>query len=226
MSSTPTKRTIIVATGNLGKMREFADVLAGLPVELKGLKDIPAIPEPEEDGKTFADNARAKAMYYAKATGQWCLADDSGLEVDALGGEPGVYSARYAADQCPPDSPREVIDQANNRKLLAKLAGVPDEQRTARFVCHLALSNGRRILIETFDTIEGRIGYEPRGQNGFGYDPLFNLPELGKTTAQLPSDQKNAISHRGKAARFFASLLRSVLASRADHPEEDVGNED
>lgn len=211
--SQPT-RTIVLATGNPGKLREFREVLADLPVEILGLKDLPPVPEPAENSDTFAGNARAKALYYARATGHWCLADDSGLLVDPLGGEPGVRSARYAADECPPGAPREQVDAANNRKLLHSLRDVPEERRTARFVCHLALSDGQRILLETFDTVEGRIGHEPRGDNGFGYDPLFLLPELGRTTAELPSDRKNALSHRGKAARHFASLLSSLLASR------------
>lgn len=211
MTMSEPRRTIILATGNPGKLREFQEVLADLPVEIRGLKDLSPIPEPAEDGDTFAANARAKASYYAQATQQWCLADDSGLVVEALGGEPGVRSARYAADECGAGAKRAEIDAANNRKLLRELADVPDEQRTARFVCHLALSDGQRVLIETFDTIEGRMIHQARGDNGFGYDPLFLVPELGKTTAELPSDQKNAISHRGKAARHFALLLRGLL---------------
>lgn len=206
------ERTIVMATGNPGKLRELRAVLADVPVRVIGLAELPPIAEPVEDGATFAANARAKALYYAKATGLWCLADDSGLMVDALGGAPGVHSARFAADQCPPGADRQTIDRANNAKLLALLGETPDERRTAKFVCHLALSDGQRILIETYDTVAGRILREARGQNGFGYDPLFYIPELGKTTAELDEDQKNAVSHRGKATRHFASLLASVLA--------------
>ncbi len=168
------------------------------------------IDEPPEIGATFAENARTKALAYARATGQWCLADDSGLVVDALGGAPGVHSARYAADDCPAAAN---LDAANNAKLLAALEGAEDEQRGARFVCHLVLADPDRVLIETFDTIEGRIAHEPRGENGFGYDPLFFVPELGCTTAQLPLEEKNAISHRGKALRQFARLLDELLAA-------------
>ncbi len=210
MSDDP--RVIVVATGNPGKLREIRQELGALPVAVRGLEDFPPIPEPEETGETFAANARDKAMTYARRTGCWALADDSGLVVDALDGAPGVRSARYAAEQVSEDAPREARDAANNAKLLGELEGTPDEQRTARFVCHLALADGERIIVETFDTVEGRIGHEPRGHNGFGYDPLFVLPDRGCTTAKLSPDEKNAISHRGKAVRHFASLLRSLLS--------------
>jgi XTP/dITP diphosphohydrolase len=186
-------------------------VLADLPLTVAGLEEFGDIAEPDETGATFAENARQKALYYAAATGAWCLADDSGLIVDALGGEPGVRSARYAADETPAGAARAAIDAANNARLLRNLAAVPDEKRTARFMCHLAMADPSRVLIETFDTVEGRIIHKPRGGGGFGYDPLFLLPELGLTTAELPPEQKNAISHRGKALRHFASLLRSML---------------
>ena len=205
-------RAIILATRNPGKLREIAAELAGLPVVVEGLDRFEHVAEPEETGATFAENARDKAMYYARATGSWCLADDSGLVVDAIGGEPGVHSARYAAGDCPAGATRQQIDEANNARLLRELRDVPDERRTARFVCHLALSDGERIVIETFDTIEGRIGHAPAGENGFGYDPLFIADETGCTTAQLSGPQKNAISHRGKAVRHFAALLKSYLA--------------
>jgi XTP/dITP diphosphohydrolase len=207
------RRLIFLATRNPGKIREIKSALAGMDVEFKDLSDFPGIREPEETGDTFAENARQKAVYYSKATGQWCLADDSGLEVDALGGEPGVQSARYAADRIPAGSPRAAVDAANNAKLLEKLQGVPDEKRTARFICHLALADGERILIETFDTVEGRISRQPRGDNGFGYDPLFEVVEAGCSMAELSQEQKNRISHRGKAVRHFAGLLQSVLKS-------------
>ncbi len=205
-------RTIVLATGNPGKLREIRQVLGELPVEVLGLADLPPIAEPAEDGATFAENAADKAAYYARATGHWCLADDSGLVVDALDGRPGVYSARYAADECPPSAGRDVVDPANNRKLIRELADTPDPNRTARFVCYLALSNGQRTLAETSGAIEGRIGYEERGANGFGYDPLFRLPDRDVTTAELSPDEKNAISHRGKATRQFAAMLKELLA--------------
>jgi len=206
------QRSIVLATRNPGKLREIRQVLSDLPVEVTSLAVHERIPQPAETGRTFAENARQKALYYARATGQWCLADDSGLVVDALDGAPGVRSARYAAERCPPNTSRETIDAANNAKLLEALKDVPDERRTARFVCHLALADPRRVLIETFGTVEGRIAREPRGHNGFGYDPLFFLPQKGCTVAELPPGQKNAISHRGQAVRHFASLLKSFLS--------------
>ena len=204
-------RPIVLASRNRGKLREIIQALGELPVEIIDLESFGHVATPDETAETFAENARDKAIYYANATGQWCLADDSGLEVDALNGQPGVRSARYAADGRA-DADRKTIDQANNARLLANLAGVPDEKRTARFVCHLALADAERVIIETSGTIEGRIAHEPRGDNGFGYDPLFVVPSLGCTTAQLAPDKKNAISHRGQAVRRFAALLRSMLA--------------
>ena len=204
-------RDIILATRNPGKAGEIRQVLRQFPVQLVGVDQIDGVDEPLETGETFAQNARDKALYYAVATGQWSLADDSGLEVDALDGAPGVRSARWAADECPPGADRGTIDAANNAKLLAKLSGVGAEGRTARFVCHLALADPQGIVIETFGTIEGRIVETPRGRNGFGYDPLFWVDELGCTTAQLSTAEKNRISHRGKAVRRFAELLRDLV---------------
>ena len=201
---------IVLATGNQGKIREIRQVLAGLDLPIAALDEFAQVPEPAETGRTFAENACQKAHYYARATGRWCLADDSGLMVDALDGRPGVHSARYAAEDCPPASPRAVSDAANNRKLLAELADVDDARRGARFVCCLALSDGQRIRIQTFDTVEGRIGHEPRGENGFGYDPLFVVEGKGRTAAELPAHEKNAISHRGKALRHFARMLEEL----------------
>ncbi|MDY6913696.1 MAG: RdgB/HAM1 family non-canonical purine NTP pyrophosphatase [Planctomycetota bacterium] len=205
-------RSIVLASRNRGKLREIIHTLGELPVEMVGLESFGDIAAPDETAATFAENARDKATYYARATGEWCLADDSGLEVDALNGEPGVRSARYAANDCKPDADRKTIDHANNARLLADLAGVPDEKRTARFVCHLALADGKQVIIETSGAIEGRIAHAPRGENGFGYDPLFFVPTLGCTTAQLAPEKKNAVSHRGQAVRQFAALLRSMLA--------------
>ena len=208
--------TLVLATRNPGKCREIREVLADAPVEIVSLDSFAPVAEPAEDGATFAENARHKALYYARATGQWCLADDSGLVVDALGGAPGVHSARYAADECPPESRRDVIDAANNAKLLRELAGVPDDKRTARFVCHLAMADAREVLIEARGAIEGCIGHVARGDNGFGYDPLFWVTDRGCTTAELPSDDKNRISHRGQALRTFAHQLERLLATRGD----------
>lgn len=206
---------IVIATRNPGKLREIQEVLAGLEAELVSLAQLdPAgrIAEPEETGQTFADNARAKAEYYARATGLWALADDSGLQVDALGGAPGVQSARFAGVP-KPGATRQQIDQANNARLLEELAGVPERRRAARFRCHLALHDGRRVRLEADGVIEGRIISDPRGANGFGYDPLFYVDELGCTTAELPSERKNQVSHRGQALRQFASRLKELLTA-------------
>jgi len=208
------RRRIVLASRNPGKVREIRTILGEAGVEIVGLDDVDpagAIPQPAEDAPTFAANARDKASAYAQATGCWALADDSGLEVDALGGAPGVRSARYAADDCPPDADKKAVDAANNARLLRELADVDDERRTARFVCHLALSDGKQTLIEATGTVDGRIARRPAGSNGFGYDPLFHLPEQGCTAAELTARQKNRISHRGRAARQFARRLRELL---------------
>lgn len=209
---------LIFATGNAGKLREVSDVLGSLGLIVRGLGEFPSLDEPAETGETFAANARQKALGYARSlaaldtpTPRWVLADDSGLAVDALGGAPGVRSARYAAGDLPADAPREQIDRANNRKLLAALADTPDSQRTARFVCHLALAEGEGILFEAHGTVEGVIARSEAGSGGFGYDPLFILPAAGCTTAELPAEQKNRISHRGQALRQLSALIGLFL---------------
>jgi len=206
------QREIVLATGNPGKLREIAQVLSGLPVDIVGLNEITDIAEPDETGTTFARNARDKALYYARATGRWCLADDSGLEVDALEGAPGVHSARYSSDTIAPTDDRKTIDLANNAKLLTALKDIPDHERTARFVCCLALAGPDGVLIETSGTFEGMVARSGAGDNGFGYDPLFYIPDHGCTAAQLPPEEKNRISHRGQAVRRFAELLTDYLA--------------
>ncbi len=206
---------IVLATRNPGKLREIQQVLGSLAVRVEGLAGATDVAEPAEEGMTFAENARAKSLYYARATGLCCLADDSGLVVDALGGAPGVRSARYAADRCPPGADRPEVEAANNAKLLAELQGIPDACRTARFECHVALADPQRILIETTGTVEGWIAREPRGTDGFGYDPLFYLPDLGRTMAELSPEAKNGISHRGQAVRRFAALLGDLLTRRS-----------
>lgn len=206
-------RSIVLATRNPGKLREIRQVLSPLGIEIVGLDAFEHVEDPEERGTTFADNARQKAISYARATGEWCLADDSGLVVDALDGAPGVRSARYAADRVPLNASRDEIDATNNNKLLEELREVPPEQRTARFVCHLALSDGDQILLETSDTMNGHISLEPRGTHGFGYDPLFIINETNRTAAESTPDQKNQISHRGKAVRRFARMLSELLTS-------------
>lgn len=214
---------LLIATGNAHKADEVRAVLRPLCgagarlLDLRELEEIP--PEPVEDGATFAANAAIKARAYAAATGLVSLADDSGLVVDALGGEPGVLSARYAAPAAgwPAESPREERDAANNAKLLRALRGVSAEQRGARFVCSIAVADPGGALLATAEGVfEGRIGEPPRvpaGVNGFGYDPLFLVaPGFERTSAELPREEKNAISHRGRALAALASSegFRSV----------------
>jgi len=197
---------LLIATKNPGKIREIRQVLTALNVAVTALDAYAEVPEPEETGDTFAENAREKARYYSQATGQWCLADDSGLVVDALGGEPGVHSARYAGIT---GADRSVADQANIEKLMHRLGHEAD--RKGRFVCHLALADGDKILLEATGTFEGVISTSAAGENGFGYDPVFFVPEKGCSAAELSSDEKNAISHRGCALRRFATKLGQYL---------------
>jgi len=202
-------RKILVATTNPGKIAELRAML-GTELRWLGLADFGEIPEIAEDGATFAENARKKAVGYAQAVGLWTIADDSGLVVDALGGAPGVKSARFSGDK-PDVCDRTLIDHRNIAKVLALLEGVPQEQRTARFVCHLCLANPKRVLIETEGTLEGLIIDREIGTNGFGYDPIFFVPHLKKTVAQLTRQEKNAISHRGNAIRKLKPLLHKLL---------------
>jgi len=192
---------LLIATNNAGKIAEFRDLLDGCGWELVTPRDIGLDLEPAEEGATFGENAQRKAVQWAGASGLVSLADDSGLEVDALGGRPGIHSARYAG----PDK----TDEERMQKLLEELRDVPDGQRTARFRAVIAIADpdGR---VETADgAVEGVIAHEPRGANGFGYDPIFLLPERGLTTAELPSAEKHAISHRGIAARKARTLLEN-----------------
>ena len=210
------RRQIVVATRNAGKAREIREVLAPAGVVVLTLDEVDphrTIGEPHEIGETFADNARLKAVAYAKATGLWALADDSGLLVDALGGAPGVRSARYARDDAPPGAAKEAIDAANNARLLRELADVPDPRRAARFVCRVALADGERTLLEAGGEVAGMIARSPLGENGFGYDPLFFIPLLARTAAELSAEEKNRISHRGQAVRSFAEKLPALLES-------------
>jgi XTP/dITP diphosphohydrolase len=202
-------REILVATSNPGKIAEIRAML-GADLRWLGLADMGPIGEIAEDGATFAENARKKALGYAKETGLWTLADDSGLVVDALGGAPGVKSARFAGEKSK-DRDRKLIDRRNMGKVLELLKGVPAEKRTARFVCCLCLASPRKVLLETEGRLEGLITEKEIGENGFGYDPIFFVPHLKKTVAQLTREEKNAISHRGNAIRKLRPLLEGLL---------------
>ena len=199
------RRKLLVATSNAGKLREIRFVFADLPVELVSLAEFGEFPDVVEDEPTFEGNAGKKAIHYARLTGMWALADDSGLEVDALDGAPGVHSARFAG------SPQNAA--ANNTKLIACLRNVPTERRAARFRCALAIADGERVLATADGAIEGAIIDESRGEGGFGYDPHFLLPQLGLTSAELDPAHKNRISHRGQALRKIRPALEALLRS-------------
>ena len=199
-------RKLTIATSNPHKVEEISAILGPLGFDCRALDDR-RVPEPEEDGATFEENARIKAVAYARALGETVLADDSGLEVDALGGAPGVHSARYAGI----GEAREERDRANNAKLLAALEGIPDARRTARFVCVLCVARpDGTVVAEARGTFDGVIGHAPLGSNGFGYDPLLVLDD-GRTSAELPSAEKNARSHRGNALRVLVGTLPAAL---------------
>lgn len=214
-------REILLATGNPGKAKEMCEILEGTDdisggnppvshcqrlhaVRWRYLREFASFnwAEPEEDGATFLANAELKARYYARLSGMWTIADDSGLVVDALGGEPGVRSARYAGE------PKN--DQANNDLLIHNLASVPHEQRAARFCCAVVLSDGDQVLASAEGTVEGTIVDEPRGSNGFGYDPHFWVGDFGMTTAEMSPETKHAISHRGQALRKLRDKLTEL----------------
>lgn len=205
--------TILIASGNPHKVDEIRAVLGLLGLACVGLDELDrAYPEPDETGDTFEANARQKAIAYAAATGRPCLADDSGLEIDALKGRPGVYSARYFNDGAETDLPRAERDRLNNERVLRELEGVPDASRTARFVCALCLAEpDGTVRCTARGTFEGRIGTPPRvpaGGSGFGYDPLFLVgPGFERTSAELSPDEKNAISHRSRALAALSELL-------------------
>ncbi|MDD7220568.1 MAG: XTP/dITP diphosphatase [Clostridia bacterium] len=193
-------KKIIFATGNKDKMREIREILADMDVQVVSMKEAGIQADIVENGSTFEENAIIKAKTICEMTGEITLADDSGLEIDYLNKEPGIYSARYMGE--------DTSYHIKNANLIKRLEGVPDEKRTARFVCAVAAAfpDGR---VETVrGTMEGRIGYEEKGENGFGYDPIFYLPEYGCTSAQLPREEKNRISHRGKALRAIKEELR------------------
>ena len=197
------KPPLLLATNNPGKAAEFRELLADAGWELVTPRDINLHLEVEESGGDYAENAKIKAATFAKASGLVALADDSGLEVDALGGAPGPLSARFGGEGID-DEKRVVL-------LLERLAGVPPEKRSARFRCLIAVArpDGQVYLFE--GRCEGRVAEAPRGENGFGYDPVFMLPERGLTLAELPSQEKNAVSHRGRAARQARTFLEGLL---------------
>jgi len=182
---------LVLATNNKGKVREMSEMLAAHGIEVLSLNEFPQVGDIQEDGRTFKENAVKKATVTAGMTGLTALADDSGLEVDYLDGAPGVFSARFAGE--------EKSDRANNEKLLRLLTGVPPDKRTARFQCVIAIARPGGLVHTVQGTCEGVIAGEPRGDMGFGYDPLFYLPQYGKTFAELDLPLKNKISHRGKA---------------------------
>ena len=192
-------QTIIFATGNEGKLKEIRMILQDAPFRVLSMKEAGLHPDIEENGMTFAQNALIKARAVMEMSGQIAMADDSGLVIDYLDGAPGVYSARYMGEDTPYD--------VKNRALINALAGVPDEKRSARFVCSIACVFPDGSVLTSEGVMEGRIGYEIAGENGFGYDPVFYLPEYGCTSAQISPDEKNSISHRGKALRLMKEQL-------------------
>ncbi len=194
---------LAVASTNQGKLREMATLLEPLGFAVRSARELGFDQEVEETGATFAENARLKACAVAQALGVPALADDSGLEVEALGGAPGVYSARYAGPGA--------SDAQRNAKLLDELAGLPPERRGAAFVCALACCRPDGQTLESLGRLEGRIALEPQGQGGFGYDPVFELPERGLSVAMLSAQEKNAISHRGRALAALAARLPGFL---------------
>lgn len=198
------KPKIIFATGNDGKMWEIRKIMSDMDVEICSMKEAGIRADIIEDGSTFEENAVIKAKTVAGQTDAIVLADDSGLEIDYLNKEPGIYSARYLGE----DTPYTL----KSRNLIDRLTGVPDEERTARFVCAIAAVLPDGEIITTQGVIEGRIGYEEKGSNGFGYDPIFYVPEYGCSAAQLSEEQKNQISHRSKALEAMKTELKKRMS--------------
>ena len=197
------EKRIIFATGHEGKMREIRMILEDLGVPVLSMKEAGISADIEENGKSFAENAAIKAKAIMEMTGEIVMADDSGLEIDYLDGAPGIYSARFMGEDTSYD--------IKNKALIDKLAGVPDEKRTARFVCAIACALPDGQILESRGTMEGIIGYEIKGENGFGYDPIFYLPECGCTSAEISPEKKNELSHRGKALRAMKEKLEKYL---------------
>lgn len=196
-------RNVLLATRNKGKVREIRKLLKDLGVRIQSLHDLPEAPGVIEDGSSFGENALKKARFYAALSRMLTISDDSGVEVEALKGQPGVYSARYAGEGS--------SDRENNQKLLKEMEGIPASRRGAWFRCTIAVVSpeGKEVVSE--GSCKGKIGFKERGKKGFGYDPLFILPQYGKTMAQFTLEEKNKISHRGKALRKLRSIIRSFL---------------
>ncbi|MEW6235632.1 MAG: RdgB/HAM1 family non-canonical purine NTP pyrophosphatase [Candidatus Omnitrophota bacterium] len=198
------EKILLLATKNWEKLKELQELLDGSGWRVIALSDFPDCPDAVEDGKTFEENARIKAVAASTHTGLLTLADDSGLEVDALGLAPGIYSARYARGD-------DSTDEENTAKVLAEMKDVPDERRTARFVCAAVIARGEEILFTTRQTAEGFIAREPRGSGGFGYDPIFYYPSFGQNFAEVPPPKKHSVSHRGKALRAAVEFLQALI---------------
>lgn len=196
-------KRVIVATKNKGKLKEIKGILREFDFEILSMEEAGASEDIEETGQTFEENAIIKATGIQKLTGAMVIADDSGLEVDALNGAPGIFSARYSGEHA--------NDLKNNQKLLDELKEVPDRDRTARFVCAIAVALGENKVFTVRGTVDGVIGHAPAGENGFGYDPLFYLAQYGKTMAQLTPEEKNKISHRGMALVKMVNELRKHM---------------
>ena len=204
--SAPKPRRVLIATQNTGKVREIRRLVGDFPAEFVGLDQFAGVDAPDEDGLTFMENAAIKARYYGERFGEIALADDSGLVVDALKGAPGVHSARYGGDG--------LRDVDRTDLLLRKMSGIPDGKRTARFVCAVVVydpANGCDVL-QAFGQVEGSITYEPRGENGFGYDPVFVPEGHHRTTAEMTAQEKDELSHRGRAIRAIAPALKALLS--------------
>jgi len=202
--------TVLLATSNLGKLRDFAGVAAVHGVTVANIQNFSSLPQVIEDGATFEANARKKAESYSLfVPHELVLADDSGLEIDALGGAPGIHSARYATDE-PQAATSNSDDDANNARVLRELEGIPAEKRMARFLCVLAAARDGQTLQSFCGTVEGFILETPRGENGFGYDPLFYFPKIGQSFAELSPEAKAQFSHRGEAFRAFLRWYRET----------------
>jgi len=195
-------RTVVIASGNQGKVVEIREIFRDLPIEFRSLSDFSDAPEVVEDGTTFAENSRKKAIEISRFTGCWALADDSGLEVDALEGRPGIHSARWAGGG----------DEDNNDRLLRELKDLPMEKRGARYRAHISIADPEGTIIsESEGTCEGQIGFERKGSGGFGYDPLFFVPEFNCMMAEVSPERKNQISHRGRALEILRTEMGSIL---------------